>query len=39
MSVQSLYLGLVIAAFGVFAVTLMTTHFWVLAGQRKPPKA
>ncbi len=34
MSVQDLYLGLVIAAFGVFAVTLFGAAFWTGSGDR-----
>lgn len=39
MSVQTLYLGLVIAAFALFAVTLLATALWARPGARKPPKA
>lgn len=36
MSIQTLYLGLVIAAFAAFAVTLLATSVWA---KRKPPEA
>jgi hypothetical protein len=36
MSFQILYLGLVIAAFAVFAVTLLATSLWA---KRRPPQA
>ena len=36
MSLQTLYLGLVTAAFGLFAVTLLATSLWA---KRKPPEA
>lgn len=36
MSIQTLYLGLVIAAFALFAVTLLGTSIWA---KRKPPEA
>jgi hypothetical protein len=35
MSIQTLYLGLVIAAFALFAVTLLVTSAWA---RRKPPE-
>jgi hypothetical protein len=34
MSGQTLYLALAVAAFGLFAVTLMTTHIWSRGGDR-----
>jgi hypothetical protein len=37
MSVQALYLDLVIAAFSLFAVVLLGTSLWTKAGS-KPPK-
>ena len=37
MSAQTLYLGLVIAAFGVFAVSLLATSLWTGSGKRNPP--
>lgn len=36
MSIQTLYLGLVIAAFALFAVTLLAASVWA---KRKPPEA
>jgi hypothetical protein len=36
MSVQTVYLGLVIAAFGVFAITLLGASLWTRSGKRKP---
>jgi hypothetical protein len=38
MSVQTIYLGLVIAAFALFAVSLLATSLWARPG-RKPPEA
>lgn len=39
MTAQTLYLGLVIAAFGVFAVSLMAASLWTRSGKRTPPEA
>ena len=39
MSVQNLYLDMVIAAFVLFGVVLAATHLWTNAGTRKPPKS
>lgn len=36
MTVQTLYLALVIAAFALFAITLLATSVWA---KRKPPEA
>jgi hypothetical protein len=35
MSAQTLYLGLVIASFGLFVVALLATSIWAAAGARK----
>lgn len=37
MSIQTLYLGLVVAAFSLFAVVLMGMSVWA-RGDRKPPE-
>jgi hypothetical protein len=39
MPVFSVYLAMVIAAFGLFAVTLLATSVWARSGKRKPPGA
>ena len=39
MNGQTLYLGLVIAAFGVFAVSLLAASLWTGSGKRNPPEA
>ena len=39
MSAQTIYLGLVIVAFALFAVSLLATSLWARPGARKPPKA
>jgi hypothetical protein len=36
MSAQTIYLGLVIAAFTLFAVVLMGTALWTNSGKPKP---
>jgi hypothetical protein len=38
MSAQALYLGMVIAAFGLFALTLLGASLWTKAGKHKPPQ-
>lgn len=38
MSAQTLYLGLVITAFGVFAVSLLAASLWTGSGKRKSPE-
>ena len=39
MSVQNLYLDMVIGAFSLFAVVLAATAMWTKAGDRKTPKS
>jgi hypothetical protein len=36
MSVQTLYLGLVIVAFALFAVSLLATSLWARPGRKLP---
>jgi len=36
MSVQTLYLAVVIGAFGAFAATLMAASVWARSGKTKP---
>lgn len=38
MSGQTLYLDLVVAAFGLFAVVLLGASAWTKGSERKPPK-
>lgn len=38
MSAQTLYLALVIAAFGVFAVSLLAAALWTGSAKRKSPE-
>ena len=38
MSAQILYLALVIAAFGLFALSLLGTSVWAKRGERKATK-
>ena len=36
MSIQTLYLDAVIAAFGLFAIVLLGASLWTKAAERKP---
>jgi hypothetical protein len=38
MSIQTLYLDAVIAAFGLFAIVLLGASLWTKAGDRKSQK-